>query len=189
MELELTDDQEIFAGATRKFLEESVPVAELRARRADPIAFDRDYWRQGAELGWTSLLASEADGGGSISDHELSDLGLLAFEFGRSAAPGPLVENNVVASAVSRLGTDEQRAQVLEGLLSGEELASWCFAEPAPNHALGTIDLTATKSGEGWVLNGIKQPVETADQASWLRLRGRQRIGGARDGRCWRQRG
>ena len=77
MELELTDDQEIFAGATRKFLEESVPVAELRARRADPIAFDRDYWRQGAELGWTSLLASEADGGGSISDHELSDLGLL----------------------------------------------------------------------------------------------------------------
>ena len=168
VELELTDDQEIFAGATRRFLEESVPVTELRARRADPVGFDSDYWRQGAELGWTSLLASEADGGGSISDREMSDLGLLAFEFGRTAAPGPLVENNVVVSAVSRLGTDGQKAGVLEGLLSGELLASWCFAEPAPHDRLGSITLAATASGDGWVLNGRKQPVESADQSSWF---------------------
>ena len=36
-------------------------------RETDPVGFDPDYWRRGADLGWTSLLVQEAHGGGSIS--------------------------------------------------------------------------------------------------------------------------
>jgi alkylation response protein AidB-like acyl-CoA dehydrogenase len=168
MELELTSDQEMFAGTTRKFLEERASVTELRSKRHDPVGFDRDYWTQGAELGWTSLLVSEADGGGNISGRAFCDVALLAFEFGRRAAPGPLVTSNVVAGAISRLGTDEQKAATLPGILSGELLASWCFTEPRPNDRLGSLTLEAAPGRGGYELRGRKQPVESADQASWF---------------------
>src|ERR687889_85546 len=105
MLLELTDDQAFFRDTTARFLEELAPVGELRRRRDDPVGFDRDYWRRGAELGWTSLLVPDAHGGGTISGRGLVDLTLVAHEFGRHAAPGPLVPANVAAAALSATGT------------------------------------------------------------------------------------
>ena len=166
MELHLTDDQEMLAGTTRKFLEERASVGELRARRHDAAGFTFPDWTQGAELGWTSLLVSEEDGGGSISDRPLADLGLLAFEFGRSAAPGPLVDCNILAMALSRRGTAEQKATYLEPLMAGEQVGGWCYAEPAPNDALGVVTTFARQEGDGFVLSGVKYPVESAAEAS-----------------------
>jgi alkylation response protein AidB-like acyl-CoA dehydrogenase len=168
VELELTSDQEFFTETTGKFLEDKAPVVELRALRHDPVGFSRDYWRQGAELGWTSLLVSEDDGGGSISGRGVADLALVGFAFGRHAAPGPLVPNNVVAGALSRTGTDEQKAAYLPGILAGELLASWCLAEPRPHDRLGDVAVTATPSGDGFVLSGTKLPAESADQSDLL---------------------
>ena len=108
----LSDDQEFFRATTARFLDEFVPPAELRRSARRPDGFDRDYWRRGAELGWTSLLVSEDDGGGSISGDGLVDLTLVAHEFGAHAAPGPLVSANLVAAALSRAGA---HAEVLGG--------------------------------------------------------------------------
>ena len=90
MMLEPSADQQFFRETTARFLDEQVPVAELRRLRQDPAGFDEKYWRRGLDLGWTSLLVDEAHGGGSISGHGLVDLTLVAYEFGRHAAPGPL---------------------------------------------------------------------------------------------------
>src|ERR1700678_4420204 len=144
MELDLTADQLVFLETTEKFLADKASVAALRALRHDPVGFDRDYWRQGTELGWTSLLVEGEFGGGNISGRGPEDLALVAYEFGRHAAPGPLLSNNVVAAAISRLGSDEQKKERLPGILSGEVLASWCFAEPRPNQHLGTVVPKAT---------------------------------------------
>jgi alkylation response protein AidB-like acyl-CoA dehydrogenase len=168
VELELTSDQEFFAETTAKFLEDKAPVVELRARRDDPAGFDRDYWRQGAELGWTSLLVSEEDGGGSISGRGVADLALVGFEFGRHAAPGPLTVNAVVAGAMSRSGSADQKTAHLPGLLAGETLATWCVSEPPPHDHPGDIAMEATPKGDGFVLSGVKQPVESADQSTVL---------------------
>src|SRR5215204_6684593 len=110
MGLELTPDQEFFAATTHRFLEDRAGVGVLRALRDDERGFDEAYWRQGCELGWTSLLVAEDDGGGSISGSGVADLALVAYEFGRHAAPGPLLPTNVVAGALSRRGTNEQKS-------------------------------------------------------------------------------
>src|SRR3954463_15334589 len=98
MKLELSADQAFFRETTAKFLEEQVPVDELRRLRNDPAGFEEKYWRRGADLGWRSRLVGDRQGGGSIADDELADLPLIAYEFGRHAAPGPLIPTNVVAS-------------------------------------------------------------------------------------------
>ncbi len=168
MELELTADQEVFAQTTTKFLDDQASPTDLRALRHDPTGFSSTYWRQGAELGWTSLLVSEEDGGGSISGGGVNDLALVAHQFGRYAAPGPLLPTNIVAAAVSLRGSPEQKAHVLPGLLGGESVGAWCWAEPPPNDRLGHVAMTASVTDVGYVLNGRKGPVEAGAQADHL---------------------
>ena len=88
MLLELSSDQEFFRDTTARFLTEHAFEDAVRSLRHAPAGFEADYWRRGAELGWTSLLVAERHGGGSFGDHGLVDLTLVAHEFGRRAAPG-----------------------------------------------------------------------------------------------------
>ena len=175
MLLELSPDQEFFRETTAKFLDDQAPVAELRRLRDDPVGFDREYWRRGADLGWTSLLVGEDQGGGSISGKGLVDLTLIAHEFGCHAAPGPLAPTNVVAAALSSAG--DAHTGVLNELLSGASIASWCFSEPCPNDRLGNVALEIRVDGTDVVLNGVKRPVESAGPADHLLVTGRTGTG------------
>jgi alkylation response protein AidB-like acyl-CoA dehydrogenase len=172
MLLELSPDQEFFRETTAKFLGDRASTTDVRAKRDDPAGFDRDYWRQGAELGWTSLLVSEADGGGSLSGKGVVDLTVVAHEFGRHAAPGPLGVSNVVAAALSDVGSDAQKADALAAVLAGEAVATWCFSEPSPNDRLGALTLTVERDGSDVVLSGAKEPVESAGDADYLLVTG-----------------
>jgi alkylation response protein AidB-like acyl-CoA dehydrogenase len=172
MLLALSADQELFRQTVERFLDEFVPVDEIRRLHNDPAGFDGDYWRRGAELGWTSLLVKEAHGGGSVSGKGLVDLSLVAHEFGRRAAPGPLVTTNVVAAALSNCSSTAHD-HVLAGVLSGELLATWCYSEPPPHDALGRIALEIEADAKGFVLNGSKRPVESAGRAQYLLVSGR----------------
>lgn len=172
MLLDLSSDQEFFRDTTARFLTEHAPPNELRRLRDDPHGFAEDYWARGADLGWTSLLVSEAHGGGSISGDGLVDLTLVAHEFGRRAAPGPLIATNVVAATLSEVD-GEGRADLLSALLAGRSVATWCFAEPAPNDGLGAVALEVRVDGDHVVLNGVKRPVESAGRAGHLLVTGR----------------
>ncbi len=158
VELQLTEDQAFLLDTTRRFLDTSAPIPAVRALEHDPAGWSPAYWRQGAELGWTSMLVPEALGGGSLSEHGLLDLVLVAEELGRHVAPGPLAPVNIVASAVARAGTAEQREAVLPSLLDGSAIAAWC----------GHVPVEATVDGEGWVLSGAVAAVEAGAQAEHL---------------------
>ena len=161
MELTLSDDQELLRDTTRRFLSERAAPAQLREWRHHPLGCDPGIWREGVELGWTSLLVDEAAGGGSISGEGLMDLAFIAHEFGRQASPGPLLSVNVVAAALSRFGTSEQKSQVLPSILGGG-IATWCHAEPTSNDSVAT---QLCRRGDGHVLSGRKSPVEQGGQA------------------------
>jgi alkylation response protein AidB-like acyl-CoA dehydrogenase len=174
MLLRLAPDQAVFRETTAKFLDDVVPVDELRRRRDDPAGAEDGYWRKGADLGWTSLLVDEDHGGGSISGDGLVDLSLVAYEFGRHAAPGPLVPANVVASSLSAAGG--AHTAVLDEVLAGA-IATWAFAEPRPNDRLGRTALDIRVDGDEVVLTGTKRPVESAAQAAYLLVTGRTDAG------------
>lgn len=170
MLLEPSPDQEFLRDTTAKFLSNEATVADLRALRHDPDGFDRTYWRRGAELGWTTLLVDEAHGGGSISGRGLVDLTLIAHEFGRHGAPGPLAVSNVVASALASAGAGDHDAAV-GAILAGTAVATWAVEEgPGPDRPGGVEILT---DGPEVVISGVKRPVEAAAQADWILVTGR----------------
>jgi alkylation response protein AidB-like acyl-CoA dehydrogenase len=158
VELELTEDQAVFVATTRRFLEAECAIPAVRALEDDPTGYDPKVWAQGAQLGWTSLLVPEADGGGSFSEHGLLDLVLVAEEMGRVVAPGPLGPVNVVADALARGGSAAQKAEVLPGLLSGGRVAAWGGSRPVDGRP----------DGGGFVLTGRCAPVEAGAQADHL---------------------
>jgi alkylation response protein AidB-like acyl-CoA dehydrogenase len=158
VELELSEDQVFFVETTRRFLAAEASIPAVRALEDEPTGCTPAYWRQGAELGWTSMLVPESDGGGSLSEHGLLDLVLVAEELGRCVGPGPLVPVNLVASALAAAGSADQKAQVLPGLISGDAVAAWT----------GPAVLDAVEDGDGLVLTGTASPVEAGAQAAHL---------------------
>ncbi len=168
-----SEEQEFFRATTERFLVEHAPPDTLRRLRDDPGGFERDYWRRGAELGWTSLLVDEEHGGGTISGGGLVDLSLVAYEFGHHAAPGPLTPTNVVASALSAHGAARDQADVLAGLLSGEAVATWCAPGLGAQPGQWRTRVEVESAGNDLVLRGVVQPVEHAGQADHLLVTGR----------------
>jgi len=160
------DDQELFEETTRRFLESHAPLTKVRDLAGSKAGFEPDYWRQGAELGWTSLVVPEEAGGGSVSGSGVLDLVLVAYEFGLHAAPGPLGPTNVVAAALGRYGTKEQQAGPLAAFLAGEATAAWALAEPGAGDSLTRIEAEGRLDGSTVVLSGTKGPVEAANEAA-----------------------
>ncbi len=154
-------DQELFEATTVQFLANHYPPSRIRELRAEPTTCDAATWKRGAELGWTSLLVAEASGGGSISEDGLLDLLIVAFHFGRHAAPGPLFGTNVVALALDRWGAPDHEAALAE-LLSGSAAAAW--AGPGSS-------LRAEPAEAGIVLDGAVGAVDGAGEAEYLLVR------------------
>ena len=171
MDFVLNDEQQLLRETTAKFLDDTCPLAEVRRiAEEEPAGFDRDWWRQGAELGWTSMLVPEELGGGCVSGGPLADLSLVAEEMGRRVTPGPLVPTNVVAAAIARSGSPVHHKQ-LTGLLSGETVATWWPGSALSGFGASSgreTELRAVRGSDGYVVEGTTGPVEAAAEADQL---------------------
>jgi alkylation response protein AidB-like acyl-CoA dehydrogenase len=168
MRIDLSEEQALFQETVRRFVETETPVSRVREISENPDGFDHDWWRQAAELGWTSLLVPEDLGGGSISDDGVADLAIVAEEVGRGVAPGPLLPVNVVAASVARSGSTDQQTEILPGLLDGRLLGAWCYHEPSGGWWPEDVGLEAELVDGGFRLEGTKQAVEGAVLAHYL---------------------
>ena len=171
----LSSDQTLLRDTTARFLADQVPLSRLRKDRHDPAGFDSSYWRSGAEMGWTSLLVDEEHGGGSVSGRGPVDLALIAYEFGRHAAPGPLVDCNVVASALSGHAGDLHRA-VLADLIGGTTISASCLGA-APWQDPDEATVRIRRDGGDVLIDGAVRPVESAGQAAYLLVTGMSESG------------
>ena len=168
MEYDLTPDQALFRDTTRDFLDKETPLTKVRELADGPVGFDPGWWRRGAELGWTSILVAPAIGGESISGNGLADLAIVAEEMGRLVSPGPLVPVNVVAMALSHASNAAAHHLAIEQLMSGTAVASWAVYEPDRGWDPAASQVTASRDGGDYVLNGVKDRVDSGDQADYL---------------------
>jgi alkylation response protein AidB-like acyl-CoA dehydrogenase len=167
VDLELNDDQRLFQETTRQFIESEVPIPEVRRLAREAAGFDREWWVQAAGLGWTSLLVGEDNHGGSLSGNGLADLAIVAEEFGRAVAPGPLLGCNLVARALDTAAQagDRSHDDDLKAILAGEMVASWAFRDAGGSWHPRSPTLTAERDGDDFVLSGRKTTVEFGEQA------------------------
>jgi alkylation response protein AidB-like acyl-CoA dehydrogenase len=163
----LSEDQEFFRETTHKFLAAEMPLDDVRALYENQNGFDRSWWRQAAELGWASMFVPEAFGGGSLSGGPAADAVIVAEEMGRMVAPGPFLPVNVVAAGVA-WSDDDLHGELLEGLVGGDVVATWAFAEQGGCWSQAAFTTSVQIDGDSVVVNGSKCYVEAAGASDVL---------------------
>jgi alkylation response protein AidB-like acyl-CoA dehydrogenase len=158
----------LFASTSQAFLQKEVPLSRVRELHAAGISFDEDWWRRAAELGWTALLVPEELGGGSVSGDGFADLAMVAEQLGKTVAPGPLYPVSTVLAALAGCAEHDSHAATIESLISGETVASWAVYEPGQAWAPHQPSLTATSTGSGYRIDGVKDRVEAGAQSGLL---------------------
>lgn len=66
------------------------------------------------------------------------------------------VHNSVVVYPLSRFGTDEQRSKFLPPLTSGEKIGAFCLTEPNAGSDALSIESTAIRDGDAYLVNANK---------------------------------
>jgi alkylation response protein AidB-like acyl-CoA dehydrogenase len=156
-----SSERELLRDATARFLRKHGSIAFVREHGEGTVGFDADAWRMGAELGWTSLLVREADGGGSVTGEGLLDLMPIAEELGRVLHPSPFLGTNITALAISQFGSELLRAKTLPPILSGELAGAWCSSGVTPDDGV----ISATRTTEGLELSGTAGFVQDGPSA------------------------
>jgi alkylation response protein AidB-like acyl-CoA dehydrogenase len=155
---------ELFVSTTRAFLDREAPLTRVRELHELGIPFERDWWRRGAELGWAALLIPDQLGGGSVSGDGVSELAMIAEQFGRSAAPGPLLPVSATAAALADSSTATAHADTLAAIVDGTCVAAWAVDEPGARFG-DTPSTRATTTSGGFRIDGIKDRVEAGSTA------------------------
>ena len=161
MNLDWTDEQLAFQKRIRDFLAANLP-AELTATLQEGEAVDEEVWTDDVRRfdkgmmaqGWQVLGLPEEYGGTPMTAMErlilLSEVDYAnAPRFSRATAVS-------VVPTLARMGTEENKRDWLEKLVSGEVTVSIGYSEPSAGTDLASLRTRAFQDGDEWVINGQK---------------------------------
>ena len=166
MRFTLSDDQQEIKRTGHEFLGSRFKPEKVR-ELAESRSYDEALWKEISELGWPGIAIPEDDGGQGLG---IIELAVLLEESGYACAPSPLLGSAGAALVIAAAGSDEQRAEWLPKLASGE--ATGAFGAYADRRStlfcdLPTADVVVTFEGESALLAPASQidfeTIETID--------------------------
>jgi alkylation response protein AidB-like acyl-CoA dehydrogenase len=161
MDFTLTDEQQALQGLANQILTDRGTLERLKEVSE---SFDRETWADLAAAGLLGVAIPEEFGGLGFGFLELC---LLLQEQGRRVLPLPLWATLACgALPIAQFGTDAQRQQYLPGVAAGATVLAGAFEEYGADPEVPST--TATRSGDGWVINGVKTTVTVAHHAEVL---------------------
>ena len=127
--------------------------------------FPRDVLQRGGELGLGGLYVREDVGGSGlprsvvvqvIEELAKADPSIAAY----------ISIHNMVAWMIDSHGSDAQRHEWLPRLTAMTDFGAYCLTEPGAGSDAAAIATTAIRSGDDYVLTGVKQFISGAGAAS-----------------------
>jgi alkylation response protein AidB-like acyl-CoA dehydrogenase len=116
MNFDLNDEQQEIKRTAHEFLASRYKPEKVR-ELAEARSYDDALWKEISDLGWPGIAIAEEDGGQGLG---MVELAVLLEEAGIACAPTPLLGTAGAALIISAAGSDEQRAEWLPKLASGE---------------------------------------------------------------------
>jgi len=169
----LDDDFELVRETFRRFAEEKVrPHAEEVHRTNADVP--EEIIRGLAELGGFGLSIPEEYGGfatGTESDYLGMVVATEELSWGALGIGGSLITRpEILARALLKGGTEEQKLAWLPRLASGETMAAVAVTEPDFGSDVAGLTTAATKVDGGWSIRGVKTWCTFAARADVLML-------------------
>jgi alkylation response protein AidB-like acyl-CoA dehydrogenase len=168
-----TSEQEELRDSARRFLSERSSSDAVRELMETEHGFDRETWKQMAELGWLGLSIPEEFGG---LGYGFVELFVLLEEMGRVLLPAPFFSSVILSGgAIQDVGTEQQKKELLSEIAAGTMRAALCIAEPSGRWDSAGIATRAGDSAHGPVLDGTKTYVIDGYSADLLIVAARTR--------------
>jgi len=173
MDLKFGPKEESLRQDVRTFLLENIPQREgSKDARTDDTAFEaaRDFNRKLGEKGWIAPAWPKEYGGLGATIYEQM---VFNEEFGYYGAPDTGTRGfgvGMIGPTLIIHGNDEQKAEHLPRINSGE--AIWCqgYSEPGAGSDLASLQTRAIRDGDDFVVNGQKIWTSGGHRANWMFL-------------------
>ena len=167
MNLEFNEEEKAFRAEVREFIENNYPQdigtrgVQDEMGREDLLAWHKILGKKG----WSTPAWPKEYGG---TDWTPTQRYIWSEENARKNTVMPLPFGvAMVAPVIYTFGNEEQKAQHLPGIRSGE--VWWCqgYSEPGAGSDLASLKTTAVRDGDDYIINGQKTWTTLAQHADW----------------------
>jgi butyryl-CoA dehydrogenase len=154
MELELSEEQRLVQQTAADFAKNEVlpKAAAIDREHRHP----KELVARMGELGMLGIAVPDNYGGSGIDTIAYV---LALEEISRACASTGVimsVNNSLVCDPILKFGTEAQKQKYLVPLASGKKLGCFALSEPEAGTDAAAQKTTAKRSGNEWVLNGVK---------------------------------
>ncbi len=166
MDFRFTDEQQMIRDTAEAFLAEQCTSDAVRKAMEGEAGYDAELWQRiCAELYWPALHIPEAHGGMGLGYVELS---ATLEQMGRFLLCSPYFASVCLAgNALLVAGSDSQQTEYLPKLIEGQSATlAWCGNQGGRDPQ--SVELIATPSGDGYVLDGSCRHVIDGHTAQWI---------------------
>lgn len=154
LHFELSQDQQLIRDTVRDFVERH--VAPTVMERDEKGEFPHDLVAKLAEQGLMGMPYEEKYGGAGADTVSMT----LAIEeiarWDASLALTVASHTSLCSAHINLAGTAEQKEKYLTPLASGKKLGGWGLTEAGSGSDSASMQTTAEKKGDKWILNGSK---------------------------------
>ena len=165
MDFELTKSQKEIQKAAREFARGEFDK-ELALELDRKHEFPTKIWKKACDLGFVGVHFPEAYSGQDLGVFENI---IIADEFcARDSSIGAAVILSSFASeCVLRFGSEELKEKFLPPVVEGQMLSAGAFTEPGHGSDITSLDTTALREGDEWVINGTKTFITNGGMAGF----------------------
>ena len=165
MDFELTKSQKEIQKAAREFAKGEFDK-ELALELDRTHEYPTNIWKKAADLGFIGVHYPEKYSG--------QDLGVLeniiiadVFCAQDSSIGSAIALASFASECVLRFGSDELKQKYLPAVAEGEMLSAGAFTEPDHGSDITSLDTTAVRDGDEWVINGTKTFITNGGMAGF----------------------
>ncbi len=165
----LTDEQRAFVEAIRDFAQRECGTREQRDALTEHgrEPHNPQIYSRIAQLGWLGAAIPEQYGGSGGGAVEMC---LLCEEFARGQIPMAFFSVSMItARAVERFGSEEQKHELLGGIVRGR-VEAIAMSEPEAGSDVGNLSCRAEPSNGGYLINGQKTWITGAHASDHILL-------------------
>ena len=160
----LSEEQELIRSSVSRYIAEQFSFRHRQRTLDSEEGYDRDQWRQFAELGWLGMAIPEEYGG---YGGNIVDIALVCQEFAKALLISPyLTTVGVARAALVLCASSPQKACYLRQIAEGRAIIACALNEQ--ENPSSPIQTRAGQSGNEYILNGCKRLVRFGQQADYL---------------------
>ncbi len=165
MNFNYSEEQHLFQDSIGKYLADTYSFEQRQQRLEKNASFSADVWRDASELGWLAMPFPEDCGGYGGTAIELM---LLFEEMGKKLVVEPFLDTLVLGGGLLRRLSSGRHDECLAKLIEGQVHCAVAHEEGDQAYAVDHVTAAASRSADGFILNGQKSVVYNLGAADFI---------------------